>query len=95
MQISATMTKKSTSVAQGQCINMCAMPKPSRNQILKRVLSHLKKDIKEQYQGAKEDKELSEEVKQKQAHRELKGDLMRKGLITKQDVRRGKKKKKK
>lgn len=47
-----------------QCIKiMCAMPKQHRSKILKKVLSHLHKDIKEQKEGASEDKQLIKTVK--------------------------------
>lgn len=42
-----------------------AMPRPNRNKILKKVLSHLHKDIKEQKSGAREDEELIGKVKSK------------------------------
>jgi len=70
------------------------MPRPSKNQILKKVLSHLNKDQLGHLKEAREDKELSEEVKQKQAHRQLKTDLLRKGMITKAELRPGSKVKK-
>lgn len=78
---------------QGQCIDM-VMPRPTKSQIFKKVISHLRKDIKEEKRGAREDEELEGEINQKKAHEKLKSNLLKKGTITKDQLRQGKKRKK-